>query len=168
MSLAATVGGHPHMNKTSYAIACGIVVASCGTGSIQPAPSRDISKFSYARIHCSPDNESHFEIATIQMAKVDAAAPALPFHAKGSQASRLAFASFDAGWGSEDLKARTFHAAPNAQYVVYLEGEMSITTSDGETRRFKPGDVVRVDDTAPCKGHISVVGDRPSYTMVVR
>lgn len=155
-------------NKTLCAIACGILVASCGTGSIQLASPRDISKFSYARIHCSPDNESHFEIATVEMAKVDAVPPALPFHAKASQASRLAFSSFDAGWGSEDLKARKFHAAPNAQYVVYLEGEMSITTSDGETRRFKPGDVLRVDDTAPCKGHISVVGDRPSYTMVVR
>ena len=31
-------------------------------------------------------------------------------------------------------------------------------TTDGETRRFQAGDVVRVEDIAPCKGHIAVWG----------
>jgi len=30
------------------------------------------------------------------------------------------------------------------------------------------GDVVRVEDTAPCKGHITVVGDKPVYLMLAR
>jgi hypothetical protein len=33
---------------------------------------------------------------------------------------------------------------------------MSIKASNGDTRRFRAGDVIRVDDVAPCKGHISV------------
>ena len=45
---------------------------------------------------------------------------------------------------------------PGAQFTAVLEGMMSITTSDRETKRFRPGDVIRVEDTAPCKGHISV------------
>jgi len=156
--------------KTSFLIAGAFFLAGCGTAYVHQstAQSRDPSQVVYTRIHCTADNESHFETASIDLAKVDAAPPALPFFAKGSQASRVAFAAFDSGWGAQDLKARKFHPAPNAQYVVYLEGVMSITTSDGETRQFKAGDFLRVEDTSPCKGHISVVGDRPSYTMIVR
>ena len=71
-------------------------------------------------------------------------------------------------WGAQDLQARKYHPAPAAQFVVYLSGEMTVTTSDGQTRRFGPGDVLRVEDVAPCKGHISVVGGAPSHTLVVR
>jgi len=51
---------------------------------------------------------------------------------------------------------------------VYLEVVMSIGTIDGETRQFRPGDVLRVVEVAHCKGHINVVGDRPAKTMIVR
>jgi hypothetical protein len=132
------------------------------------APARDPSRIAYTRIFCTPDNESHFESVTAELAKVEAAPPAKPFFARGSAATRVAFAAFEPGWGAEDLQARKFHPAPAAQFVVYLEGAMSVTTSDGETRRFGPGDVLRVDDVAPCKGHISVVGGAPAYSMVVR
>jgi hypothetical protein len=33
--------------------------------------------------------------------------------------------------------------------------------SDGETRRFQPGDIVEVLDVAPSRGHITWVGDEP-------
>ena len=96
---------------------------------------------------------------------VDAAPPAPPFYAKGNAAPRMAFAGFDAHWGAQDLKA---HPAPSAQYVVYLDGTMSITATDGTTRRFGPGEVLRVEDTAPCKGHISVAGSNPVFTLISR
>lgn len=80
----------------------------------------------------------------------------------------MVFAAFDARWGAQDLQDRKFHPAPNVQFVRYLQGVMSITATDGETRRFGPGDVLRVEDTAPCKGHNSVVGDRPSLTVISR
>ena len=49
-----------------------------------------------------------------------------------------------------------------------LRGTFSITTMDRETRRFVTGDVIRVEDTAPCKGHTAVAGDEPVLVMFVR
>lgn len=138
--------------------------------------SEECGQFDSCRVH---RNAFHFhgtiamstqppDTVTVDLAKVDAAPPAMPFFAKGSSASRAAFAGFESGWGTEDFKARKY-PAPAAQYVVYLDGLMSVITSDGQTRQFKAGDVLRVEDLAPCKGHISVVvGDRTSYAMVVR
>jgi hypothetical protein len=159
------------MNKTSVfaSIVC-VLLLGCGAPSLkQPAqPSQDPSRLTYARLYCSPDNESHFETVTLDLGRVDAAPPAPPSFAKAIPASRMVFAGFDAHWGNQDLQGRTFHPTPAAQFVLYLQGTMSITVTDGETRHFGPGDVLRVEDVAPCKGHISVVGDRPSFTVISR
>jgi hypothetical protein len=40
--------------------------------------------------------------------------------------------------------------------------------TDGETRQLRPGNVFRLEDTSPCKGHITVVGDQPGFLMFVR
>jgi hypothetical protein len=130
--------------------------------------SEDPSRFTYTRLFCSQDNESHFETITADLGKVDGAPPAPPSFAKGNPASRMVLAGFDRAWGIQDLQGRTFHPAPAAQFVIYLRGTMSITVTDGETRHFGPGDVLRVEDTAPCKGHITVVGDIPSFTAISR
>ncbi|MDG5768087.1 hypothetical protein QA596_11500 [Balneolales bacterium ANBcel1] len=45
-----------------------------------------------------------------------------------------------------------FHNAPARQFIILLDGEIEITTSLGETRRFGTGDVVLVEDTDG-KGH---------------
>jgi len=144
-------------------------LAACGTTVERPStPTMDPSKLPYVRIYCTPDNESHFETVTVDLGKVDAAPPARPFFAKGSAATRVAFAAFESGWGAEEEAARKYHPAPAAQYVVYLSGQMSIATSDGQSRRFGPGDVLRVEDVAPCKGHISVALSAAVHPMVVR
>ena len=147
-----------------------VLLSSCGTASVRPATpqSQDPSRFTYTRLYCTPDNESHFETVTVDLGKVDAFPPAPPIFVKASPSSRLAFAGFDPLWGAQDLQARKFHPAPSPQFVFYLQGAMSITTTDGETRRFGPGDVLRVEDTAPCKGHISVVGEKASFTAISR
>jgi hypothetical protein len=157
------------MNKTLACFAVVIFLASCGTTIEQPtARSVEPSRISYTRIFCTSDNESHFDTVTTELAKVDAAPPALPFYAKGSSATRVAFAAFEAGWGAQDEAAKKYHPAPASQYVVYLTGQMSVTTSDGQTRQFRVGDVLRTEDVAPCKGHISVAGSTTVHTMVVR
>lgn len=45
-----------------------------------------------------------------------------------------------------------WHPAPRRQYIVLLDGEIEITVGDGETRRFRGGDVLLVEDTEG-KGH---------------
>lgn len=47
-----------------------------------------------------------------------------------------------------------FHNAPARQYIALMDGEIEIETSLGETRRFKPGDVLLVEDVQG-KGHRS-------------
>jgi hypothetical protein len=147
-----------------------VLLSSCGTASVRSAApqSQDPSRFTYTRLYCTPDNESHFETVTVDLANVDAAPPAPPVFVKPHSASRMALLGFDPRWGAQDLQARKFHPAPSAQFVVYLQGVMSITTTDGDTRHFGPGDVLRVEDISPCRGHISVVGDKASFTMISR
>jgi hypothetical protein len=146
-----------------------VALVSCAsTDQRSTLPKLEPSKFSYTRIHCTPDNESHFDTVTTDLAKVDAAPPALPFFAKGSAATRIAFAAFEPRWGAQDETSKKHHPAPAQQYVVYLSGEMTVSTSDGQTKHFKAGDVLRIEDVAPCKGHISVVGASPAHTMIVR
>ena len=46
------------------------------------------------------------------------------------------------------------HTAPQPQYIIYLEGEVEVSASGGETRRFKPGNVLFATDTEG-EGHVS-------------
>jgi hypothetical protein len=53
------------------------------------------------------------------------------------------------------LKAGAFedwHNAPQAWFLIVLQGESQVTTSDGKVRHFGPGAVVLLDDTTG-KGH---------------
>jgi hypothetical protein len=75
---------------------------------------------------------------------------------------------FDPKWGAQDLENRLNHPTPAIQFGIVLQGIFSITTTDGETRRLPPGSVFRLEDTSPCKGHITVVGDQPGFLMFVR
>jgi hypothetical protein len=154
-----------------YSIVSTMLLSGCGGVSLSAPESRSHgpSRFTYTRLYCTPDTETHFETVAIDLSKIDAVPPALPVYAGGrSPASRVSFGGFDAHWGDHELQAQLNHPAPAAQFVVFLEGVMSVTTTDGETRQFRTGDVLRVEDTAPCKGHISVVGDQPAFIMVAR
>jgi uncharacterized cupin superfamily protein len=45
-----------------------------------------------------------------------------------------------------------WHHAPQKQWIVLLDGEISIETGDGQTRRFRGGDLLLVEDMQG-KGH---------------
>jgi uncharacterized cupin superfamily protein len=45
-----------------------------------------------------------------------------------------------------------FHNAPQKQFVILLDGEIEITTSSGEKRIFRAGDIILAEDTTG-KGH---------------
>jgi AraC-like ligand binding domain len=130
---------------------------------------RDPSHFTYARLYCAPDGNTHFQDITAELRKENFAPPAPPIHI-GSDfaASRAFFGGFDAGWGAQDLERRLNHPTPAIQFGIVLQGTFSITTTDGETRRLRPGSVFRLEDTSPCKGHITVVGEEPGFLMFVR
>jgi hypothetical protein len=148
-----------------------LLLSGCGTGFAQHPQSafRDPSHFTYTRIYCTPDKETHFENVTVELSKTNVAPPASPAYAGGNRpVSTALFVGLDAHWGAHDLQNHLNHPAPAAQFVVNLAGVFSVTTTDGATRRFGPGDVVLVEDTAPCKGHVTVVGDTPGFLMFAR
>ena len=127
------------------------------------------SRFTYVRLHCTPDNKSHFTDMTVDLSKENFAPPAAPIAIGGNQpVSRAFIAGFEPHWGAVDLKTHLNHPAPAVQLFTVLAGQFSITTTDGETRQLNPGDMVRLEDTTPCKGHITVVGDKPGFLLFAR
>ncbi len=139
------------------------------------APSQTAAGFAnpgrlvYARLFCTPDGNSHFDSVTVELPSIDFAPPAPPIHIGGEvPASTAFFGGFEAGWGEKDRKDRLYHPAPAAQFIVVLQGDFWITATDGETKHFGPGEVFRVEDTPPCKGHITVVGDKPGFFLFAR
>jgi len=153
-----------------FLIGSAALLSGCGTGLFQTPPqSKNPSRFTYTRIYCTPDTETHFENVTVELSQRSFAPPAAPLYVGGNRAvSSAFFLGADARWGVHDLENRLNNPAPAVQFVVVAKGVLSVTTTDGETRRFRPGDVVRVEDTSPCKGHITVVGDEPTILMIAR
>ncbi len=72
----------------------------------------------------------------------------LGWYSKKFPTSGIMFRDFEAGL------LYKMHNAPQPQYIIYLEGEVEVTASGGETRRFKPGDVLFATDLTG-EGHIS-------------
>ena len=65
-------------------------------------------------------------------------------------ATAAVFARLAPGWDG------SWHPTPRAQYAVTLAGEWEIAVTDGEPRRFGPGDLVLLDDRTG-RGHNTVV-----------
>jgi quercetin dioxygenase-like cupin family protein len=61
-------------------------------------------------------------------------------------ATRIGYLRMPAGYSSE------WHNAPRKQYVMVLQGIMSLRVSNGEEIDVKPGTILRVEDTTG-QGH---------------
>jgi quercetin dioxygenase-like cupin family protein len=84
---------------------------------------------------------------TVEQNLVAAAPPAPPLYASASSpASGYLFYSFEPGWIGD------LHPAPARQFLVLLSGMVEVETSDGDVRRFGPGDLGLLEDTSG-KGH---------------
>ena len=146
-----------------------IVIGLVSALSANPEGSDDPSWFTYPLLYCTPDANSHFRDVTVELPRIEFAPPAAPIHIGGTlSASSAFFGGFEAGWGAADAESGLYHPAPAAQFIVVLQGEFSIAATDGETRRFGPGSVFRVEDIPPCKGHITVAGDKPGFFLFAR
>jgi hypothetical protein len=66
----------------------------------------------------------------------------------------------------DDLREMAPHPAPRRQFVVVLEGEIEMETTDGEKRSFVPG-VVGVLEDVEGRGHISVVRGGAATFMAI-
>jgi len=60
-----------------------------------------------------------------------------------------------------------WHPAPRRQYIINLDGPVSIQASDGETRIIGAGEVLLVEETTG-KGHFSkAVNDKMRHSIFV-
>ncbi|HZR40584.1 MAG TPA: hypothetical protein VFB12_10740 [Ktedonobacteraceae bacterium] len=103
----------------------------------------------YVRMYADKNGDSHFEDVEVEMSLVDFSPPTPPMGVSSSMPSmNVVFASTPVGWYGEP------HPVPGRFLIIYLAGEMEVTVSDGELRRFGPDSVVLVEDTSG-KGHAS-------------
>jgi quercetin dioxygenase-like cupin family protein len=118
--------------------------------------SREVAAdFHYVHLYADADGESHFEdIALSGMrqghAMVSAAIPL----------SSMIMRRVVSGGG--DAVA---HNAPRRQFIVHLEGSVEVEASDGERRRFGPGDVVLVEDVDGDGHRTRRLGEGPHRTL---
>ena len=96
------------------------------------------------RIHADDDGESHFTDIDVPLVEETRIGRMSTRQAASGLIFRENDADYDLDW----------HCAPRRQYIVMLDGEVEITVSDGESRRFRGGDVVLVEDVTG-KGHRS-------------
>src|SRR5215471_10572132 len=84
--------------------------------------SRDPSHFTYARLSCAPDGNTHFEDVTVELRKTNFAPPAPPINI-GSDfaASRAFFGGFDAGWGAKDLEKSSTILRPRCNSASFCK-----------------------------------------------
>jgi hypothetical protein len=83
--------------------------------------------------------------------------PLNPREPIGGVSGLRASASFAAGQCHITFAPRSVmepHVAPRRQLVVVLSGEVEVETGDGNTRRFRPGEMMLADDTTG-SGHIT-------------
>ena len=80
------------------------------------ADSTDPSRFTYARLYCGPDGNSHFQDVPAELRATDFAPPAPPVHIGNDfPAARAFFGGFDARWGAQDLEKRLQTGQETAQ-----------------------------------------------------
>jgi hypothetical protein len=99
----------------------------------------------YVRLYPDQNGESHFAEAEMELSPI----PGRSSHGHAWNSGEAIFLASTSGSGS-DLDE--WHNAPARQFVVTLSGTTEIEASDGDVRRFGPGEVLLVEDISG-KGH---------------
>ena len=102
------------------------------------------------RIYATADGESHFDEVELPTRKMSVHPEAVPFDVSASYpASRVRLTRIPAG-----MREVGWHAVPESNLCVRLDGAVEYETSDGEVRHVPAGSFVLVEDTHG-KGHLS-------------
>jgi hypothetical protein len=117
----------------------------------------------YTHLYSDDYGESHFEDIQIDLTLTDYAPPAPPLSLSSfTPATRFGFMNAPSGWSSE------WHPATARNIFFVLTGEWEVTASDGQSRRFRAGSILLVEDTTG-KGHSSrVLGETDSWAAMVQ
>lgn len=148
----------------------GSAPVAAGSRETLSAGTTDPSVFTWARVYCTADNETHLAIETVDLDETNFAPPAPALYVGGGGAvTATFFGGFEPGWGAGDRAQKVYHAAPAVQWWTILAGTVYVETTDGDSRVFGAGDAIHLEDTAPCKGHISHnMSDEAAFMQFVR
>lgn len=102
------------------------------------------SGFRFVRLYADERGETHFEDVVVAAEAQGHVSVTQPIPLSSMIMRRVA---------PTDAEA-VRHNAPRRQFIVHLEGSVEVEASDGERRRFDPGDVVLVEDVAG-QGHVT-------------
>jgi hypothetical protein len=133
-------------------------VANSTAAADQSAPVNpaDPSVVRWTRLYCTSDNESHFETMSATLGAINFAPPASPIYiGGGGPAHKVVFGGFEPNWGAADVQSGKTHPTPVVQWITLLAGRMVLKSTDGDSRTIGPGDIIHLEDVAPCRGHIT-------------
>jgi Cupin domain len=66
-----------------------------------------------------------------------------------------------------DVRETGWHPPPRRQFVMILDGGFELETTDGGRRRFRPGEMLLVEDLEG-RGHVTrVLTDRPASFVAI-
>jgi hypothetical protein len=114
-----------------------------------------------ARVFAGQDGETH--LAVLELPVAEGAGPGL------SQQGLRDIPTTTLGITEMLEKRRSWdlHPAPRRQLVVVVRGAFEVTTTDGDRKRFRPGDCLFADDL-DSKGHgFADVGDERMMTFQI-
>ena len=105
----------------------------------------------FPRTYADADGESHFAEVEETFAPIAFVPTNPPLGLSAPRAATTAvFCQLAPDWDVD------WHPSPRRQFIVTLSGECAITVTDGECRRFGPGEFVLLEDLTG-RGHRSVV-----------
>jgi hypothetical protein len=113
-------------------------------------------------VYADAAGETHFRTAETSFQSRDFAPPSPPIGASPELQSTTTFVlRAPPGWDTQ------FHPTPRKQFAVMLDGEASVTVTDGEVRRLRPGGALLLND-AGSKGHLTqILGTKAAHFLMV-
>jgi mannose-6-phosphate isomerase-like protein (cupin superfamily) len=120
-----------------------------------------MSNFTYSRLYTDAHGTSCFADAQVPFDRFMAAPPAEPAAlASIGPATAIAVMRADRDWGGT-----VPHPAPARQIFTILAGTWQVTAGSGETRTFRVGDMLLVEDLTG-EGHVSRALEDESLALV--
>ena len=113
-------------------------------------------------IYADDRGETHFRKIEIGLELREFAPPSVPVQVSAEMATTTSlFMMAPPGWDKD------YHPTPRKQLCVMLDGELTVSATDGETIEMGAGDVLLVNDAAS-NGHLSqIIGKKNASFLFV-
>ena len=117
----------------------------------------------YTRLFADEQGESHLEDLEMSFTEMDFAPPIKPIRvSEPMPAKQMVIIHFPPG------TVEDYHPSPKRQFCVILSGVVKGGVSNGESRIFRPGEMLLMEDTTG-KGHtLEVLGDEECFMAMTQ